>query len=167
MIGSITTSRGALSMTLKMLKCATGLAGLLLCAIPIASAQSGAAKAEGERVSSVAPFKAHVPDAVLDDLRRRLLEARWPDQLPGAGWEYGADIGKVRELAEYWRTQYDFRAFEARLNRLDQFTTEIDGERIHFIHERSPRPDAIPLLLIHGWLGSVIEFMSLVEELTN
>ena len=154
-------------MTLKMPKCATGLAGLLLCAIPIASAQSGAAKAEGERVSSVAPFKAHVPDAVLDDLRRRLLEARWPDQLPGAGWEYGADIGKVRELAEYWRTQYDFRAFEARLNRLDQFTTEIDGERIHFIHERSPRPDAIPLLLIHGWPGSVIEFMSLVEELTN
>lgn len=117
--------------------------------------------------ATIRPFKAHVPDRVLIDLRRRLANTKWPDQLPGTTWEYGADIKKVRELAEYWQNGYDWRAQEAKLNRFDQFTTEIDGQQIHFIHQRSPRPDAIPLMLIHGWPGSVLEFQALIEPLTH
>jgi pimeloyl-ACP methyl ester carboxylesterase len=142
-------------------------AALLLVAVPHTFAQTAGATAGEGQAASIKPFKAHVAEQVLDDLRRRVAQARWPDQLPGTAWEYGADIREVHELADYWRTTYDWRAFEARLNRLDQFTTDIDGETIHFIHERSPRADAIPLLLIHGWPGSVIEFMPLVEALTN
>jgi pimeloyl-ACP methyl ester carboxylesterase len=112
-------------------------------------------------------FKAHVPDSVLVDLRRRLAETKWPDQLPGTTWEYGADIKKVRELADYWQNGYDWRAQEAKINHFDQFTTEIDGQQIYFIHERSPRLDAIPLLLIHGWPGSILEFLALIEPLTH
>ena len=117
--------------------------------------------------AAIRPFKVHVPDSVLIDLRRRLAETRWPDQLPGTTWEYGADIKKVRELAEYWQNGFDWRAQEAKINRFDQFTTEIDGQQIYFIHQRSPRPGAIPLLLIHGWPGSVVEFLALIEPLTN
>ena len=106
----------------------------------------------------IRPFKMHVPDRVLIDLRRRLAEAKWPDQLPGTTWEYGADIKKVRELADYWQNGYDWRAQEAKINQFDQFTTEIDGQQIYFIHQRSPRPDAIPLMLIHGWPGSILDF---------
>jgi len=117
--------------------------------------------------AAIRPFKVHVPDSVLIDLRRRLAETRWPDQLPGTTWEYGADIKKVRELAEYWQNGFDWRAQEAKINRFDQFTTEVDGQQIYFIHQRSPRPGAIPLLLIHGWPGSVVEFLALIEPLTN
>jgi epoxide hydrolase len=140
---------------------------LLLSPVASTSAQTGAVGPAVKQDATVKPFKAHVSDDVLDDLKRRIQQARWPDQLPDTGWEYGADSREVRELADYWRTKYDWRAFEARLNRVDQFTTEIDGEQIHFIHQRSPRPNAIPLLLIHGWPGSVVEFLALVEPLTN
>jgi len=116
---------------------------------------------------TIRPFKVHVPDSVLIDLRRRLAETKWPDQLPGTSWEYGADIKKVRELAHYWQNGYDWRAQEARINRFEQFTTEIDGQRIYFIHQRSPRADAIPLLLIHGWPGSILEFLALIDPLTH
>jgi epoxide hydrolase len=117
--------------------------------------------------SDIHPFKMHVPDSVLIDLRHRLAETKWPDQLPGTTWEYGADIKKVRELADYWQKGYNWRTQEAKINRFDQFTTEIDGQQIYFIHQRSPRPDAIPLLLIHGWPGSIVEFLALIEPLTN
>ena len=117
--------------------------------------------------ATIRPFKVHVPDSVLVDLRHRLAETKWPDQLPDTSWEYGADIKKVRELADYWQNGYDWRAQEAKLNRLNQFTTEIDGQQIYFIHQRSPRTDAIPLILIHGWPGSMLEFQALVEPLTN
>ena len=117
--------------------------------------------------ATIRPFKVHVPDSVLIDLRHRLAETKWPDQLPGTNWEYGADIKKVRELADYWQNGYDCRAQEAKINRFDQFTTEIDGQQIYFIHQRSPRPDAIPLLLIHGWPGSILEFLALIESLTH
>jgi pimeloyl-ACP methyl ester carboxylesterase len=109
----------------------------------------------------------HVPDQVLIDLRRRLAETKWPDQIPGTTWEYGADIKKVRELADYWQNNYDWRAQEAKINQFDQFITEIDGQQIYFIHQRSPRSDAIPLMLIHGWPGSIVEFLSLIEPLTD
>jgi epoxide hydrolase len=116
---------------------------------------------------TIRPFQVHVPDRALIDLRRRLAETRWPDQLPGTTWEYGADNKKVRELADYWENSYDWRAQEAKINGFDQFTTEIDGQQIYFIHQRSPRSDAIPLLLIHGWPGSNLEFLGLIEPLTH
>src|SRR5580698_1949630 len=115
----------------------------------------------------IRPFNMHVPDRVLIDLRRRLADAHWPDQLPGTTWEYGVDIKKVRELANYWQNGYDWRAQEAKINQFDQFTTEIDGQQIYFIHECSPRPDAIPLMLIHGWPGSILEFEKLIGPLTH
>jgi Epoxide hydrolase N terminus len=114
---------------------------LLLSAIALGQAQQPA-KLEP---APIRPFKMHVPDHVLLDLRHRLAEANWPDQLPGTTWEYGVDIKKVRELADYWQNGYDWRAQEAKINQFDQFTTEIDGQQIYFIHQRSPRPDAIPL----------------------
>jgi pimeloyl-ACP methyl ester carboxylesterase len=117
--------------------------------------------------ATIRPFKVHVPDQVLMDMRRRLAETKWPDQLPGTTWEYGADIDKVRELADYWQNKYDWRSQEAKINRFDQFTTEIDGQQIYFIHQRSPRPDAIPLMLIHGWPGSIVEFLALIDPLTQ
>jgi hypothetical protein len=89
--------------------------------------------------ATIHPFKVHVPDHVLIDLQRRLADTRWPDQIPGTTWEYGADIKKVRELADYWQNQFDWRAQEAKINQFDQFTTEIDGQVIHFIHQRSER----------------------------
>jgi pimeloyl-ACP methyl ester carboxylesterase len=136
---------------------------LLLSSIALGQAQVPA----NPESTAIRPFKVHVPDQVLVDLRHRLAETKWPDQLPGTTWEYGTNIKKVRELADYWQKSYDWRAQEARINRFDQFTTEIDGQQIYFIHQRSPRPDAIPLLLIHGWPGSIVEFLALIDPLTR
>ncbi|MBA3715976.1 MAG: epoxide hydrolase [Pyrinomonadaceae bacterium] len=130
-------------------------------------AQHKTAQGQAAQATAVVPFKAHIPDEVLADLRRRLGQVKWPDQLPGTTWEHGADIGTMRKLADYWEKKYDWRAQEARINRFAQFTTEIDGQRIHFIHQRSARADAIPLLLLHGWPGSIVEFLALIEPLTN
>jgi epoxide hydrolase len=129
--------------------------------------QPGHGRAGTANPAAIKPFKTHIPDSVLADLSRRLADTKWPDQLPGTTWEYGADIGKVRELATYWQKDYDWRAQEARINRFDQFTTEIDGQTIYFIHERSPRTDATPLMLIHGWPGSILEFFAVIEPLTH
>src|SRR5262249_39774562 len=115
----------------------------------------------------IRPFKVHVADSVLADLGRRLASTKWPDQLPATDWEYGADIKQVRDLAVYWQKRYDWRAQEAWINQFDQFTMEIDGEQIHFIHQRSPRTDAVPLMLIHGWPGSIVEFLGLIQPLTQ
>src|SRR5690348_12639113 len=112
---------------------------LLFPALALGQAQAPA----NPEPARIRPFKVHVPDHVLIDLRHRLAETKWPDQLPGTTWEYGADIKKVRELADYWQKRYDWRAQEAKINRFDQFTTEIDGQQIYFIHQRSLRPDAI------------------------
>jgi epoxide hydrolase len=150
-------------MTLKRRTVAAFAAALLV----FVTAGPSHGQAEAKKPAAVKPFKAHIPDSVLMDLRRRLAETKWPDQLPGTTWEYGADISKVRELANYWDKDYDWRAQEAWINRFDQFTTEIDGETIHFIHQRSPRADAIPLMLIHGWPGSIVEFLALIEPLTH
>src|SRR6202046_548683 len=117
--------------------------------------------------ATIQPFQVHVPDRDLIYLRRRLAETRWSDQLSGTTWEDGADNKKLRELADYWENNYDWRAHEAKINGFDQFTTEIDGQQIYFIHQRSPRSDAIPLMLIHGWPGSILEFLALIEPLTD
>lgn len=113
------------------------------------------------------PFRLDVTQAELDDLRRRLELARWPDELPGAGRAYGMPLGELRELAEYWRTGYDWRAAEARLNEWPQYTTVIDGARVHFAHLRSSEPDATPLLMTHGWPGSFVEFQKVAGPLTD
>ncbi|HEY7486778.1 MAG TPA: epoxide hydrolase [Streptosporangiaceae bacterium] len=117
--------------------------------------------------AEIRPFRIEIPQTDLDDLRERLARTRWPDELPGVGWDYGVPLPYVRELAEYWRTSYDWRAYEARLNEFPQFTTEIDGQRIHFLHVRSPEPAALPLIVTHGWPGSIVEFMDIVGPLTN
>lgn len=114
------------------------------------------------------PFTIEVPQSDLDDLRRRIGDTRWPDELPDVGWSRGVPLAYLRELAEYWRTSYDWRtAAEARLNSFPQFRTTIDGAQIHFLHIRSPEPDALPLLLTHGWPGSVAEFLDIIGPLTD
>ncbi|MEU9479339.1 epoxide hydrolase family protein [Streptomyces sp. NPDC048191] len=118
----------------------------------------------GERL---APFRLSVPQSDLDDLHERLDRTRWPAELPGAGWEYGVPAGYLRELVRYWRHEYDWRAAEAELNRWPQFTTTIDGAHVHFAHVRSPEPQATPLLLTHGWPGSIVEFLDVVGPLTD
>jgi epoxide hydrolase len=140
----------------------------LLISISSGSAQELTTRAKSEAtMSAIRPFTLHVPDAILADLNRRLANTKWPDQLPGTSWEYGADIKKVRELADYWQNRFNWRAQEARINQYNQFTTEIDGQLIYFIHQRSPRPGAIPLMLIHGWPGSIVEFLALIDPLTQ
>ncbi|MFF7356515.1 MULTISPECIES: epoxide hydrolase family protein [Streptomyces] len=115
----------------------------------------------------IEPFRLSVPQSDLDDLHDRLDRTRWPAELPGAGWEYGVPAGYLRELVRYWRHEYDWRAAEAELNRWPQFTTTIDGTNVHFAHVRSPEPDATPLVLTHGWPGSVVEFLDVVGPLTD
>jgi epoxide hydrolase len=117
--------------------------------------------------TGVRPFRVDVPQADLDDLRDRLARTRWPGELPGAGWAYGIPLAYVQELAGYWRTRYDWRKHEAALNRFKQFTTTIDGANVHFLHVRSPEPDALPLVVTHGWPGSIVEYLHLVEPLTD
>jgi epoxide hydrolase len=117
--------------------------------------------------TEVVPFRIDVPQADLDDLRDRLARTRWPDQLPGVGWDYGIPLEYVQELAGYWRTDYDWRVHEARLNGFEQFTTTIDGARVHFLHVRSASPDALPLIITHGWPGSVVEFTDIIGPLTD
>ena len=117
--------------------------------------------------ASITPYLIHVDDTVLDDLRDRLGRARLPDELDDAGSDYGIPTTYVRDLVTYWRDEYDWRAQEARLNDLDHFRTEIDGQEIHFVHARSARPDAIPLLLTHGWPGSIVEFLDAIPLLTD
>jgi pimeloyl-ACP methyl ester carboxylesterase len=112
-------------------------------------------------------FRIEIDEGVLEDLRRRLAQARLPDQVEGAGWEYGMPRDYLRELVDYWRERYDWRAQEARLNELAHFRTRIDGQWIHFVHARSPHPDALPLLLTHGWPGSVVEFLDVIPRLTH
>ena len=115
----------------------------------------------------VKPFTIQIPEAVLKDLQDRLTNTRWPDELPDADWSRGVPVSYLMELAEYWRTRYDWRKHEARLNQYPQFTTEIDGQTIHFLHVRSPEADGTPLMLIHGWPGSIAEFLDVIEPLTN
>jgi epoxide hydrolase len=116
---------------------------------------------------AIEKFEIRVDEAVLEDLRRRLAQTRFPDQIEGTGWEYGIALDELRELVEYWRDKYDWRAQEAQLNALPHFRTRIDGQSIHFIHARSRHADALPLLIVHGWPGSVVEFLDVIPRLTE
>jgi epoxide hydrolase len=117
--------------------------------------------------NDIDPFRIEIPQAALDDLRDRLDRTRWPDELPGVGWNYGVPLSHVKQLAGHWRDGYDWRGWEARLNELPQFTTTIDGQRIHFIHVRSAEPNALPLIATHGWPGSIVEYLDVIRPLTD
>ena len=116
---------------------------------------------------TIQPYRISVPQADIDDLRERLARTRWARDLPGAGWERGVPTSYLRELAGYWAREYDWRAHEAALNALPQFSTTIDGASVQFLHLRSAQPDATPLLLLHGWPGSNVEFLDMIGPLTD
>jgi pimeloyl-ACP methyl ester carboxylesterase len=116
---------------------------------------------------AITPFTLAVPQAELDDLRRRLGATRWPERETVNDWSQGSPLGAVQALCAYWREHYDWRRCEARLNALGQFKTEIDGLGIHFLHVISPHPNALPLLITHGWPGSVVEFLKVIGPLTD
>ncbi|OBI83326.1 epoxide hydrolase family protein [Mycobacterium sp. E740] len=118
-------------------------------------------------MAAIRPFRIAVPDADLTDLQDRLHRTRWPEAECVDDWSQGIPLAYTRELAEYWADEYDWRAREQALNRFDQFVTEIDGLDIHFIHQRSSQPDAFPILITHGWPGSVVEFGKVIEPLTE
>ncbi|MBV9230561.1 MAG: epoxide hydrolase [Chloroflexi bacterium] len=114
-----------------------------------------------------APFQIHVAEEVLIDLRQRLAGARWPDSLPDAGWDYGTNLAYLRQLVDYWQESYDWRAWERLLNTFSQFTTEIDGIHLHFLHVKGKGTQPIPLLISHGWPGSFFEMYKFIGPLTD
>lgn len=116
---------------------------------------------------TIKPFHLAIPDSMLADLRERLSQTRWPDRETVGDTSQGPQLAKVQALCEYWRTQYDWRACEALLNSLGQHTATIDGQELYFLHIRSPEPDALPLLMMHGWPGSVLEFRKVIGPLTD
>ena len=117
--------------------------------------------------AEIRPFRVEVSDEALDDLRNRLAGTRWPGEVPGAGWSRGVPLSYLKELAGYWRDGFDWRKQEAELNQVPQFTTVIDGQPIHFLHVRSPEPGALPLIVTHGYPGSVVEFLDLLGPLSD
>jgi pimeloyl-ACP methyl ester carboxylesterase len=116
---------------------------------------------------AVRPFRIDIPEAELVDLRDRLARTRWPEPETVDDWSQGIPLAYARDLCEYWATRYDWRATEARLNAVPQFVTELDGLDIHFLHVRSPHPGALPIILTHGWPGSVVEFLKVIGPLTD
>ena len=117
--------------------------------------------------SKISPYRIDIAQGALDDLRDRLGRTRWPDELPGVGWDLGVPLDYLKGLAEYWATTYDWRRQEAALNEFAQFTTVIDDQNVHFLHVRSPEPEALPLLITHGWPGSIAEFLDIIGPLTD
>ena len=130
------------------------------------AASASSAQAPGGS-SKVNPFKIEVGDAVLDDLKQRLARTRFPDELDGVEWDYGTDLGYLKELVEYWQTKFDWRKQEQRLNEFPQFKTEVDGLDVHFLHVRSKHENALPLLMAHGWPDSVFGFQKVIGPLTD
>jgi epoxide hydrolase len=117
--------------------------------------------------TEITQFRIDIPQAELDELAARLAGTRWPDEVTGAGTDYGMPLAVVRRLTARWHDGYEWRAHEDRLNEIPQFTTTIDGQNIHFLHVRSAEPDAMPLLLLHGWPGSIVEFLGMIGPLTD
>jgi epoxide hydrolase len=134
----------------------------LALALPLASAVHAQ-----EDATAIRPYSIQVPEADIEDLKARLALARIPDQIPNTGWDYGTDMAYLRELIDYWRNDFDWREQESALNEFDQFVTQIDGVDVHFIHQRSTHEDAMPLLLTHGWPGSIAEFRKIIGPLTQ
>ena len=116
---------------------------------------------------AIEPFTVDIAESDLDDLRARLARTRLSEQLPDAGWDYGTERGYLAELVAYWRDEYDWRRAEATFNAFDNFVTEVDGARVHFIHAPSPEPGALPLIITHGWPGSVVEFLDVIRPFSD
>lgn len=142
---------------------------MLLCtAVACSSGELPAVGREYPRhPGAISPFRIDIARTELDDLAERLTSTRWPDELPGVGDEYGVRLDRIKSLAARWRDGYDWREHEARLNSLPQYTTEIDGQRVHFVHVRSSKPSALALILTHGWPGSIVEFLDVIEPLSR
>ena len=115
----------------------------------------------------VQPFKIQVPEAVLEDLRERLARTRWPDEIPGSGWDYGSNLAYIKELVEYWRTGFDWRAQEKAMNAFTQFRATVDGLGIHFIHERGKGPNPLPIIITHGWPKTAFEMSKIIPLLAD
>ena len=122
---------------------------------------------QAQGTHGIEPTQVNVPREVIADLRNRLKNTRWFDGIHGSGWEYGTDITYLRELCDYWASDFDWYAVQDRFNTFNQVETTIDDQRLHAFHQRSPRPDATPLLLVHGWPGSVIEFIDVIGPLSD
>ena len=118
-------------------------------------------------MSEIEPFVINASDAELDDLKQRLANTRWPDPEPASDWSQGIPLSYLQEVCAYWGKEYDWRAREAKLNAFPQFKTEVGGLGIHFIHVRSPEPSAIPLVMTHGWPGSIVEFQKVIGPLSD
>ena len=116
---------------------------------------------------AVQPYKIEIPDSVLDDLKSRLERTRWPDELPGTGWDYGSNLDYVKELVEYWRTKFDWHAQEKLINSFSHFKSKVDGLNIHFIHEKGKGPNPMPLVLTHGWPGTFFEMYKVIPMLSD
>jgi pimeloyl-ACP methyl ester carboxylesterase len=121
----------------------------------------------GEFPMNVQPFKIQVPQATLDDLQERLTRVRWPDEILDSGWDYGANLAYMKELADYWQTKFNWRAQEEALNKFHHFRAEVDGLGIHFIHERGKGPSPLPLIITHGWPGSFVEMLKIIPLLID
>src|SRR5215212_2516960 len=144
----------------------TVLTGALALQGTLAVAQDGSA-VDIKSTEAIRPFHVHISNGDIKDLRKRLLDTRWPDKETVADQSQGAQLEKLEELVRYWGTEYDWRKGEAKLNAFPEFMTEIDGLDIHFIHVRSRHPNAMPLVMTHGWPGSVFELLKTVGPLTD
>lgn len=135
--------------------------------LPVLTVLSAPQSSLAQEALSMDRFTIDVPQTAIDDLQVRLAQTRLPDAIPGSGWDYGTDIEALEDLLVYWQTEYDWRAEEARLNRFDHFTTDFDGLSIHFIHARSSREDATPLIMLHGWPSSFVQMIDIIPLLTE
>ena len=150
-----------------------GFSALAVCLCAFASADcveaqtTSPAAGQAAEGASIRPFKVQIPQAALDDLRRRIAATRWPDKETVADGSQGAQLAQFQELVRYWGSGYDWRKVETKLNGLPQFVTTIDGVDIHFIHVRSRHKNALPLIITHGWPGSIIEQLKLIGPLTD
>jgi len=158
--------RGSARIAGVLIVVALGVASAALIARANPQAQPSPARAAADS-TAIVPFKINVPDEVLADLKQRLARARFPDEVDGAGWNYGTNLAYLKQLVAYWRDKYDWRAAERRLNQFEQFKTNIDGLNVHFIWRKSKERNALPLLVTHGWPGSVVEFTSIIPPLTD
>jgi pimeloyl-ACP methyl ester carboxylesterase len=142
------------------------------CSSPAEASPVSADAASGDVIlppatEDITPFEIRVPQRALDDLKRRLDGTRWPEHETAAGWQQGVPLRKARELVDHWRTRYDWRRAERAINAFPQYRTKLDGLGIHFIHVRSKHPDALPIVLTHGWPGSLFEFLRVIEPLAD
>src|SRR6266404_421905 len=165
-VGSRPEMPGRLSRRNFMNAAMSAAAGLVL-----ATTRRAAAKSERPTLPAatkdVTPFKVEVPQGAIDDLKRRLASTRWPERETVSDWSQGVPLEKAKALIAYWHDKYEWRRFEAQINALPQYRTQIDGLGIHFIHVRSPHRNALPIILTHGWPGSVVEFMEIMRPLSD